>query len=166
MNVFFISMGWLLPALIAMGVWDERYRRIPNRVLLVLLLLYLAAWPVLAYTLDNVSIDDYLPLFFQAPCGSGRGASCFRTFFSLATGKSGDGRLQTDGGRCTLSRFHGRHHVTLAGVISHRIARSRSTNRTKGKKDSDIGLCSASCRSRYSILSSPFGMEDTIEMGI
>lgn len=66
MNVFFISMGWLLPALIAMGVWDERYRRIPNRVLLVLLLLYLAAWPVLAYTLDNVSIDDYLPLFSSA----------------------------------------------------------------------------------------------------
>lgn len=65
MNVFFISMGWLLPALIATGVWDERYRRIPNRVLAVLCLLYLAAWPILAYTLDKVSMDDFLPLFFQ-----------------------------------------------------------------------------------------------------
>lgn len=65
MNVFFISMGWLLPALIAIGVGDERVRRIPNRVLAVLCLLYLAAWPVLAHTLDKVSMDDFLPLFFS-----------------------------------------------------------------------------------------------------
>lgn len=65
MNVFFISMGWLLPALIAVGVWDERYRRIPNRVLAVLCLLYLAAWPVLAHKLDNISPDAFLPLFLK-----------------------------------------------------------------------------------------------------
>lgn len=82
MNVLFISMGWLLPALIAMGVWDERYRRVPNRVLLVLLLLYLAAWPVLAYTLDNVSIDDYLPLFFKRLAEAG-GVLLVSGIFSL-----------------------------------------------------------------------------------
>lgn len=82
MNVFFISMGWLLPALIATGVWDERYRRIPNRVLAVLCLLYLAACPVLAYTLDKVSIDDFLPLFFQRLAEAG-GVLLVSGLFSL-----------------------------------------------------------------------------------
>lgn len=82
MNVFFISMGWLLPALIATGVWDERYRRIPNRVLAVLCLLYLAAWPILAYTLDKVSMDDFLPLFFQRLAEAG-GVLLVSGLFSL-----------------------------------------------------------------------------------
>lgn len=82
MNVFFISMGWLLPALIATGVWDERVRRIPNRVLAVLCLLYLAAWPILAYTLDKVSIDDFLPLYFQRLAEAG-GVLLVSGLFSL-----------------------------------------------------------------------------------
>lgn len=82
MNVFFISMGWLLPALIATGVWDERVRRIPNRVLAVLCLLYLAAWPILAYTLDKVSMDDFLPLFFQRLAEAG-GVLLVSGLFSL-----------------------------------------------------------------------------------
>lgn len=82
MNVFFISMGWLLPALIAIGVGDERVRRIPNRVLAVLCLLYLAAWPVLAHTLDKVSMDDFLPLFFQRLAEAG-GVLLVSGLFSL-----------------------------------------------------------------------------------
>lgn len=166
MNVFFISMGWLLPALIAMGVWDERYRRIPNRVLLVLLLLYLAAWPVLAYTLDNVSIDDYLPLFFKRLAEAG-GVLLVSGLFSLWRPESlgmGDCKLMA----VVVLYLGFMEGITLLWLALFLTGLRGLVQRIgqKEKKDSDIGLCSASCRSRYSILSSPFGMEDTIEMGI
>lgn len=64
MNVFFISLGWLLPSLLGLCVWDERYRRIPNRVLLVLSVLYVVAWPVLALRVEEISLASFWPIFF------------------------------------------------------------------------------------------------------
>lgn len=64
MTFFFISRTWLLLALIGLAIFDERQRRIPNRVLFVTTMLFLFAHPAFVLGVEGANLGVWWGDFF------------------------------------------------------------------------------------------------------
>lgn len=93
MTFFFISRTWLLLALIGLAIFDERQRRIPNRVLFVTTMLFLFAHPAFVLGVEGANPGVWWGDFFYAPSGSGLGFTFYRSHFLFPSAELGYGRL-------------------------------------------------------------------------